>query len=94
MHAGEFIKKSLGAFLILRDLLKDENNKVYVHCSAGMYRSPQIIVVYLVLVNGYGLDEAIDMVTEKHPFARPNYNLLSEALNEISRKMSRLIIQS
>jgi hypothetical protein len=54
-----------------------------------MYRSPQIIALYLSRVEGYSLESAIDLITEKHPFARPNYGLLFESLNLIDSKMTK-----
>lgn len=35
------------------------HGKIYVHCSAGMYRSPQIIALYLILVEQYTIESAI-----------------------------------
>jgi protein-tyrosine phosphatase len=35
--------------------LMKKQGKVYVHCSAGMYRSPQIIALYLILVEKYSI---------------------------------------
>ena len=49
MSAIDFIEKSLGAFLLLKKLVNENHNKVYVHCSAGVYRSPQLVVLFLVL---------------------------------------------
>jgi len=49
----------------LRALL-DEGHTVYVHCSAGMNRSPSTVIAYLHWVEGWGLKEAVDHVTKNH----------------------------
>lgn len=40
--------------------------KVYVHCSAGLNRSPTVIIAYLVKHRGLGLEEAVTWISEKH----------------------------
>ena len=66
--------------------LISQNKKVYVHCSAGMYRSPQIVVLYLVLHENYILEEAMSIVTERHAFARPNINIMNGIISNFQRK--------
>lgn len=50
MSKKDFLAKFKGAIDILRDLVK-ENEKVYVHCTAGVYRSPQIVILFLILTH-------------------------------------------
>lgn len=59
----------------MKELLKD-GGKVYVHCSAGIYRSPQIIALYLSMFQNYSVEEAVNMIKLKHPFAKPNINII------------------
>jgi protein-tyrosine phosphatase len=66
----------------MENILK-EKKKLYVHCSAGIYRSPQIIALYLILVERYSVETAIEVIKEKHPFAKPNYNIICRAVDEI-----------
>ena len=40
--------------------------KVYVHCSAGLNRSPTVIIAYLIQHRGMSLDEAMAWVTSRH----------------------------
>ena len=40
---------------------------VYVHCSAGMNRSPSVVVAYLHWVQGMPLNEAVEYVMKRHP---------------------------
>lgn len=85
MDADDFRKRCEGALILLKRLIS-QNKKVYVHCSAGMYRSPQIVVLYLVLHEGYKLEEAMSIVTERHAFARPNINIMNRIINNFQRK--------
>ena len=55
MDSADFINKAEGGATLLSDLLK-EGGKVYVHCSAGIYRSPQMIALYLTLFEHYPLE--------------------------------------
>lgn len=47
MNFYDFIDKSSEALKILRKLI-DAYGCVYVHCTAGIYRSPQLAILYLV----------------------------------------------
>lgn len=40
--------------------------KVYVHCSAGLNRSPTVIIAYLVRHRGMSLEDALEWVTSRH----------------------------
>lgn len=46
---------------VLDELLRD-GHKVYVHCSAGINRSPTTVIAYLHWMQGKDLDEAVDHV--------------------------------
>ena len=48
MNRKDFLAKYLGAIILLKKLV-EENKKVYVHCTAGVYRSPQVVSLFLVL---------------------------------------------
>lgn len=54
------------------DELIKNGNTTYVYCTAGKYRSPQVIALYLTLKNGINVTEAVKFIKEKHPVARPN----------------------
>lgn len=55
MNNSDFINKAEGGLKIMRDLIKS-GERVYVHCSAGIYRSPQMIALYLSLFEKYTID--------------------------------------
>jgi protein-tyrosine phosphatase len=47
--------------------LLDDGHTVYVHCTAGMGRSPTVVVAYLHWVEGWDLDEAARHVIQCRP---------------------------
>jgi len=66
----DFSPESLRKFLpdcveALGDLLR-EGHSVFVHCNAGMNRSPSTIIAYLHWVEGWGLGHALDHVMKRH----------------------------
>ena len=48
----------------LRELL-DDGHKVYVHCTAGMGRSPSVVIAYLHWVQDLDLEEAARQVQSR-----------------------------
>lgn len=58
MNKKDFLEKCKGAIEILKKLI-DKNKKVYVHCSAGVYRSPQLVALYLILTENYTPEKAV-----------------------------------
>lgn len=75
----------MGAIQLLSKMVEG-NKKVYVHCSAGMYRSPQIVALFLILNQNYSVEEAIKLVKSRHRFARPNPETVHCALNLYNKK--------
>lgn len=79
MNNQDFVYRADGAVRMMSELLKD-GGKVYVHCSAGIYRSPQIIALYLSIFHSYPIEDAVNMIKAKHPYAKPNPQVISDAL--------------
>ena len=50
----------------LKDLLNG-GHTVYVHCSAGLGRSPSVVIAYLHWIDGLDLEEAIAQINQRHP---------------------------
>ncbi len=48
------------------------NQRVLVHCIAGMNRSTTICCAVLILLEGLSAEAALDRVREHHPWARPD----------------------
>ena len=44
----------------------ESGGKVYVHCTAGLNRSPTVIIGYLVKHRDMALDAAVDWMMERH----------------------------
>ena len=59
--------------------LLEEGQVVYLHCTAGVNRSPSIALGYLVQVQRRPLAEGLDMVRRARPTAQP-YPEVLEAL--------------
>ena len=59
----------------MEEILSGGGN-IYVHCSAGIYRSPQMIALYLIAIKKYKLEEAVRLLKEKHPYSRPSPNVI------------------
>ena len=54
------------------------NDKIFIHCAAGMSRSPTIVIAYLMWKRQIFLDEAIKIVREKRPLISPNANFMNQ----------------
>jgi predicted protein tyrosine phosphatase len=49
-----------------------QNQKVLVHCVAGMNRSTTVCCAALILLDGLSAEAALEQVREHHPWARPD----------------------
>jgi hypothetical protein len=49
-----------------------DNQRVLVHCVAGMNRSSTICCAVLILLEGLSAEKALERVREHHPWARPD----------------------
>lgn len=76
MNTQDFINKSSGALKSMADILK-KDEKVYVHCSAGIFRSTQLIALYLTLHMDYSILESVRMIQKSHPKGKPNLKVLT-----------------
>ena len=56
----------------------DGRDKVFVHCAAGMSRSPTIVIAYLMWKKQLLLNEAIELVKSKRPEISPNLNFMKQ----------------
>lgn len=61
----------------LADLL-ERGHAVYVHCSAGLGRSPSVVIAYLHWIEGLDLFEAIERISQCHPCV-PNEEAIRRA---------------
>jgi len=61
-RAAEFISERI-----------DAGEGVYIHCAAGVGRAPLTAAAYLIL-QGYGVDEALDLLRTRRPFISQSPN--------------------
>ena len=59
-------------------LFMDGYDKVFVHCAAGMSRSPTIVIAFLMWKKKISLEDAINFVKNKRPVISPNLNFMKQ----------------
>ena len=58
----------------------------YVHCLAGMERSPTLCIAYLCLFKGYGLWESVNWVKQVNPRTQPTESQLDVVRSMIDQQ--------
>lgn len=61
-YSAEAVITNLNAAVTSLRTLLDQGHTVYLHCTAGVNRSPTIAIAYLVRAEGRSVDEALDLV--------------------------------
>jgi len=59
-------------------LFMDGYDRVFVHCAAGMSRSPTVVIAYLMWKKKLPLNDAINFVKNKRPVISPNLNFIKQ----------------
>eukprot|EP01084_Bolivina_argentea_P018669 34732_1 len=67
-------------FAFIDDVIGKGKNKIYVHCMAGMSRSPSIVMAYLMYKFQLTIKHAYIYVINKRSCIRPNYVFLQQLL--------------
>lgn len=75
--------------------------RVYVHCTAGMGRSPLTVLGYLVFIEGMALGEALELIRSKRPITCPNLeallgcraDLVAQRRRAIARRAAQLRLE-
>lgn len=62
--------------------------KVYVHCWAGVSRSPTLCIAYLMKHRGLSMDDARDYVRKVRPHIRPNWGF-EEMLKQFEKTLKQ-----
>lgn len=52
---------------LLIDQAIKTHKKVYIHCSAGLFRSPLSIMAYFHLIKGITINKVIKLMYDRHP---------------------------
>jgi len=63
--------------------LRAQGHRVYVHCTAGLGRSPLTVLAYLVLVEGYSPERAIRLIHAARPGAVPAWEAFHGCLEDL-----------
>ena len=65
----------------LRDISKDENSKILIHCSEGISRAPCLVCAYLMWKFNMDSDSAINFIKEKRKCVDINFGFLFQLRN-------------
>ena len=76
----------------LWDLLR-QGHRVYVHCTAGINRSPLVVLAYLTLVEGIGLEETITLLLRARPEVCPTWEAYHGCRQELTARHADRIRQ-
>ena len=60
---------------------ENKDKKIFVHCNAGVSRSPSIIISYLIKSLNYSFNEAYNYVKNKRNNIKPNEKFMKELQN-------------
>ncbi len=81
--------------------LQENKNRTYVHCTAGRGRAPLTTLAYLVLIEGYDREDAIQTLLQARPEVVPSweafegcvYDLTEQHRQEIEKRAYELYQQ-
>jgi len=82
----DLIQKLEEAVDILEDLAA-RHERVYVHCTAGVNRSPTICIAWLFMRQGRSVDQALEEVLRRRDVAQP-YPQVIRWLKRLERKQA------
>jgi Dual specificity phosphatase, catalytic domain len=63
-----------------------QGHRVYVHCTAGINRSPLVVLAYLTLVEGIGLEEAMTLLVRARPEVCPTWEAYHGCRQELTAR--------
>lgn len=58
--------------------IEESKGSVYVHCAAGVSRSPTIVIAYIMKKNRKNYEETYEFVREKRPCISPNMGFVKQ----------------
>lgn len=70
-----------------------QGHRVYVHCTAGINRSPLVVLTYLTLVEGMGLEEAMTLLLHARPEVCPTWEAYHGCRQELTARYEARIRQ-
>ena len=63
-----------------------QGHRVYVHCTAGINRSPLVVLAYLTLVEGTSLEEAMTLLVHARPEVCPTWEAYHGCRQELTAR--------
>ncbi len=84
------IVKAMGKLHELFEML-DEDEDVYVHCTAGINRSPSVALGYALLRDGLSADEVLARARAARPQIRPYESVLRHLEEHREKKWQRVL---
>ncbi|MBK8183737.1 MAG: dual specificity protein phosphatase family protein [Candidatus Competibacteraceae bacterium] len=66
-------RRGLPAAVRTLDELLTDRHRVYVHCTAGINRSPLVVLTYLTLVEGASVEDAMKLMLRARPEVYPTW---------------------
>ena len=63
-----------------------QGHRVYVHCTAGINRAPRVVLAYLTLVEGIGLEEAMTLLVHARPEVCPTWEAYHGCRQELTAR--------
>eukprot|EP01083_Nonionella_stella_P240934 841785_1 len=88
--ASQIIKYFKTTNKFIDDALSSQQG-VYVHCRAGISRSPSFIMAYLMWKQSIGYQQADKIVGRVHPFANPNSSFVRQ-LEEYEKRLQQNVL--
>ena len=70
-----------------------QGHRVYVHCTAGINRAPLVVLTYLTLVEGIGLEEAMTLLLRARPEVCPTWEAYHGCRRELTARYEDRIRQ-
>jgi len=89
----DFVSENIGRYFDeTYDFIEEAKGNVFVHCLAGISRSPSVVIAYLMRKDGKSFEEARNFVQERRIFANPNQGFVTQLMGyEAQLKKSRRI---
>ena len=78
-HEVDMLQYLPNAFAFIEEA-RNSNEKVLVHCHAGMSRSVTVVIGYLMKFYGHTLNTAYDFVRQKKSNISPNFSFLQQLI--------------
>ena len=77
---NDYIEDSIIPYIdkCIQFISENKNKKIFVHCNAGVSRSPSIVIAYLIKSLNYTFNDAYNFVKKKRNIIKPNEKFIKE----------------